>query len=521
MEYITLYRKYRPQSFDDVIGQEHIVRIISNSIELNRLSHAYIFSGPRGTGKTSIARIFAKALNCRQGKSLKPCLKCDLCEAIAQGNAVDTIEIDAASNRGIDEIRQIKERIYFSPIEGQYKIYIIDEAHMLTDPAFNALLKTLEEPPSKTIFILATTEVNKIPLTILSRCQRLDFKLIRQKEIEDKIKEILKKEKVECEEKVIKIVGREAKGSLRDAISLTDQLISFRDEKIKLKDAFFLLGTSEEGHVVELLNYLVNENIKSMIKLIGDLTEDGKNLIQLTHSLVNYFRYLLMLKLNFNDLIDVDKETLKKLNNISNKLSIESIKNAISFLGKMETEIKWQSEIKVFLEINLLELMMIISKKKELIKEDIIDNKSEEIILEKEEKIPEKSSQSELDLISIKHGWNEVLTKIKEKKISVYTLVCEGDLFKFENSILTILFKKGYSFHKEKLEEENNRRILEEVLLKIFKNKIKTEYIVEGDKIQNRQSVYKGKEEDNLSEKNKDVETEKLVELFEGKVIEL
>ena len=258
-----------------------------------------------------------------------------------------------------------------------------------------------------------------------------------------------------------------------------------------------------------------------MIKLIGDLTEDGKNLIQLTHSLVNYFRYLLMLKLNFNDLIDVDEETLKKLNNISNKLSIESIKNAISFLGKMETEIKWQSEIKVFLEINLLELMMIISKKKELIKEDIIDNKSEEIILEKEEKIPEKSSQSELDLISIKHGWNEVLTKIKEKKISVYTLVCEGDLFKFENSILTILFKKGYSFHKEKLEEENNRRILEEVLLKIFKNKIKTEYIVEGDKIQNRQSVYKGKEEDNLSEKNKDVETEKLVELFEGKVIEL
>lgn len=520
MAYLTLYRKYRPESFQEVIGQDHLVRILSNGIELDRLTHAYIFSGPRGTGKTSLARILAKSLNCRNGKSIKPCLKCDLCESISKGSSVDTVEIDAASNRGIDEIRQLKEGIYFTPIESQYKIYIIDEAHMLTDPAFNALLKTLEEPPPKTIFILATTAIHKIPLTILSRCQRLDFKLIKQSEIETKLVDILKKEKVEFEEKVTKIIAREARGSLRDAISLLDQLMSYRDEKIKLKDVFLILGTSEEGHILELLESILLSDIKSMLALIEKLTDDGKNLIQVCHALVGYFRYLLMLKLGFLDLIDIEEEAIEKLKKIKSMITLEKLKKTIGFLGKVESEIKWQSEVKIYLEINLLELITILENKAGT-KEDVVAQKEpqKDIIIKTENKITDKQDHTQIDLMSIKHAWNEVLLKLKEKKISVYTLMCEGELNKFENNVLYIIFKKGYTFHKEKMTEELNKRLLEDVLFKNFGIKIKVEFFVEGERsLHGHAGIMISHDEHKIEDK--DIETEKLVELFEGKVLD-
>ena len=520
MSYLTLYRKYRPQKFKEVIGQDHIVKILCNAIELDRLAHAYLFSGPRGTGKTTIARIFAKALNCRKGVSINPCQKCDLCQSISLGTAVDTIEIDAASNRGIDEIRQLREGVYFTPIEGQYKVYIIDEAHMLTDPAFNALLKTLEEPPPKTIFVLATTEAHKIPLTILSRCQRMDLKLIKQSDIEKKLIQILGTEQVEFEEKAIKIIAREANGSLRDAISLLDQLISFRKEKVKLEDVFLILGTTEEGQILDLFDSLVRGEVKLLLDIIERLTEEGKNLVQVCRALICYFRGMLMIKLGFYDLVDLDEESIAKLKKYESKINMECLKKSIGFLGKIESEMKWHSPVKLYLEISLMELIGIIEGEMAVLGKE---KKEDNITIEKEAKIEKKQESAEglgsLDLMTIKHSWHDVLMILKDKKISVYTLMCEGELAKYEDNNLKIIFKKGYSFHKEKMSEELNKRLLEDVLAKTYNLGIKVRFYVEGEQSKD-DSVSLIKDKEIEREKGKDLETDRLVELFEGKVID-
>lgn len=295
---MVLYRKYRPRKFSEVINQKHIKKILLNELKAGKISHAYLFAGPRGSGKTTIARLLAKALNCQDSQNGEPCNKCQFCKAINQGRALDLIEIDAASHRGIDEIRKLREGIKFSPTNLKYKVFIIDEAHQLTKPAFNALLKTLEEPPEHAIFILATTEPHKIIQTIRSRCQRFDFHKLEIKDIVGLLSRIAQKEKVEIGEKSLCLIAGICDGDLRDAISLLDKVISIEDQKITLQEVQTILGTSDLQKVVQLVGFISRQKTKDGLKLINQLNQEGVDLHQYTESLLGYFRKLTMLKIN-------------------------------------------------------------------------------------------------------------------------------------------------------------------------------------------------------------------------------
>ena len=265
----ALYRVYRPQKFEDVVGQEHITKTLRNQIENNNIGHAYLFSGTRGTGKTSTAKIFARAVNCLESKDQEPCNNCDVCKDILNDNIMDVVEIDAASNNSVDDIRELRESVKYSPTKAKYKVYIIDEVHMLSQGAFNALLKTLEEPPSYVIFILATTEPHKIPATILSRCQRFDFKRVTVKDITSRMKKICSEEDIEVEDKALNLIARNSQGALRDALSILDQCISFGDEKIEYNDVVELLGTVNIEQLFDLAQYIINQDTKESLKVLN------------------------------------------------------------------------------------------------------------------------------------------------------------------------------------------------------------------------------------------------------------
>ena len=259
----ALYRAYRPQNFEDVVGQQHIIRTLKNQIENNNVGHAYLFAGTRGTGKTSTAKIFARAVNCVQSKDQEPCNECEVCKDIINDNIMDVVEIDAASNNSVDDIRELRESVKYSPTKAKYKVYIIDEVHMLSQGAFNALLKTLEEPPSYIIFILATTEPHKIPATILSRCQRFDFKRVTVNDMSERMKKICNEENIEVEDKALNLIARNAQGALRDALSILDQCISFGGNKIEYKDVVELLGTVNIEQLFEMSQFIINQDTKS------------------------------------------------------------------------------------------------------------------------------------------------------------------------------------------------------------------------------------------------------------------
>ena len=276
MEYQALYRAFRPQTFEDVVGQKHVTKTLRNAIIRDKESHAYLFSGPRGTGKTSIAKIFAKALNCRFGAEGEPCNECDICMSITEGSANDVIEIDAASNNGVDEIRNIREKVKYAPSEAMYKVYIIDEVHMLTTGAFNALLKTLEEPPGHAIFILATTEPHKIPATIISRCQRFDFKAIELNEIVERLKYVAKSESLEYEADAIEYIARTSEGGMRDALSIMDQVIAYSNNAITLDDAIMITGGIKSEELNEWLKLIDHRDSREAFIKYHQFIEEGK-----------------------------------------------------------------------------------------------------------------------------------------------------------------------------------------------------------------------------------------------------
>ena len=277
MSYTALYRKFRPQEFSDVKGQEHIVTTLKNQIKAERIGHAYLFCGTRGTGKTTIAKIFAKAVNCEHPVDGSPCGECAACQAIAAGNSMNVIEIDAASNNGVDNIRQIREEVEYRPTEGRYKVYIIDEVHMLSIGAFNALLKTLEEPPSYVIFILATTEAHKIPITILSRCQRYDFRRISIDTISDRLLELLGEEQIEAEEKAVRYIAKAGDGSMRDALSLLDQCIAFYlGQKLTYDKVLKALGAIDTEVFSRMLRQILEKNVTQAIKMLEEIVIEGR-----------------------------------------------------------------------------------------------------------------------------------------------------------------------------------------------------------------------------------------------------
>jgi DNA polymerase-3 subunit gamma/tau len=359
MSYIALYRKFRPLEFEDVKGQDHIVTTLKNQIKYNRIGHAYLFCGTRGTGKTTVAKIYAKAVNCENPVDGSPCNECATCKSINAGISLNVIEIDAASNNGVDNIREIRDEVSYSPTDGKYKVYIIDEVHMLSMGAFNALLKTLEEPPSYVIFILATTEAHKIPITILSRCQRYDFRRIKIDIISDRLKELVDKENVQVEERALRYIAKSGDGSLRDAISLLDQCIAFYlGQKLTYENALEVLGAVDTEVFSKMLRCIIDENIISVIDMLDELIMQGRELSQFVSELTWYLRNLMLVKTsdNIEDVLDVSSDSLDRLKEESNMIDMDVLMRYIRIFSELSNQVKYSTQKRVIIEIALIKL---------------------------------------------------------------------------------------------------------------------------------------------------------------------
>ena len=359
MSYTALYRKFRPDSFQDVKGQDAIVRTLKNQIKAQRIGHAYLFCGTRGTGKTTVAKILAKAVNCEHPIDGNPCNECETCKAIAAGNSMNVIEIDAASNNGVDNIREIREEVAYSPTSGKYKVYIIDEVHMLSIGAFNALLKTLEEPPSYVIFILATTEAHKIPITILSRCQRYDFKRIARTTIVDRLRELMKEEQVEVEDKALRYIAQKGDGSMRDALSLLDQCIAFYlGEKLTYEHVLDVLGAVDTDEFSKLLREVLDGDVTQVILHLENMIMQGRDLTQLVSDFTWYMRNLLLLKSsdNMEEVLDVSAENLEQLKEEAAMVRDDTLMRYIRIFSELQNQIKYAGSKRVMLEVALIKL---------------------------------------------------------------------------------------------------------------------------------------------------------------------
>lgn len=359
MSYTALYRKFRPGEFDEVKGQDHISQTLQNQIKANRIGHAYLFCGTRGTGKTSVAKIFAKAVNCQHPVDGSPCGECEMCKAISAGTSMNVIEIDAASNNGVDNIREIREEVAYRPTEGKYKVYIIDEVHMLSIGAFNALLKTLEEPPEYVIFILATTEVHKIPITILSRCQRYDFKRITIDTIAARLSELMDKEGIEVEDRAIRYIAKAADGSMRDALSLLDQCIAFYlGQKLTYDHVLEVLGAVDTEVFSKLLREILNRNVVNVLGTLEELIMQGRELGQLATDFTWYMRNLLLTKSsdNMEDVLDVSAENLAQLKEESEMVDYDTLIRYIRIFSELSNQLKYATQKRVMLEVALIKL---------------------------------------------------------------------------------------------------------------------------------------------------------------------
>ncbi len=359
MSYTALYRKFRPVSFEDVKGQDHIVTTLKNQLKAGRIGHAYLFCGTRGTGKTTVAKILARAVNCEHPKDGSPCNECDTCKGILSGTSTNVIEIDAASNNGVDNIREIREEVSYRPTQGKYKVYIIDEVHMLSTGAFNALLKTLEEPPEYVIFILATTEVNKIPVTILSRCQRYNFHRISIDTISARVKELLDKEGVQAEDRAIRYIAKAADGSMRDALSLTDQCIAFYlGQELTYDRVLDVLGTVDTEVFSRMLREVIKGDAASCLRLLGDLVRDGKEMGQFVSDFTWYLRNLMLLKSSedLEDVLDVSTENLKQLKEESRLIDDDTLFRYIRIFSDLSGRIRFATQKQIMVETELIRL---------------------------------------------------------------------------------------------------------------------------------------------------------------------
>jgi len=535
MAYLALYRKYRPKKFDEVVGQETVVRILKNALTSGKIGHAYIFSGTRGTGKTSIAKIFSKAINCINSSTGDVCQECEICKNI-DNNCTDIIEIDAASNNGVDEIREIRNNVTLMPTVLKYKVYIIDEVHMLSTSAFNALLKTLEEPPKHAIFILATTELNKIPSTVLSRCQKLDFKKISMSKMENQLKYILENENINISDDVVKLISQLSDGSFRDAINLLDQVISFGTDNITVDDVYNLIGDISQSEIFDLLKNIVNGDIKGGLQIINKFYADGKNFYNISNRLQNivtdiiinnnthdYFSYeyenelMTFSKIDTDIIMDLYNEVFNLTNNIkkanNQKIFFETyyIKMALSFIKKEKMNNE-QNVIETHESIAVDIIQNSSENTKKIIEEDNSSNKkiyinnalaeaSKEFkknFLDKYESVKDYISNAEYASVA-----NLIIKAIPEV-VSERTI-----LFTFKNTFEVVLFDKNTELIKKLL--KNIYKISYEVVAVSNEewNNIKNKYIIDmknGIKYKYIDEKEQKKNKKNISELEKEVE---------------
>ena len=357
--YLALYRKYRPRVFDEVVGQDHIVKTLINQIKFDKISHAYLFTGSRGTGKTSIAKIFARAINCTNLKDGSPCGECEVCKSL-EGTNIDVLEIDAASNNGVDEIRELREKVKYPPVVGRYKVYIIDEVHMLSISAFNALLKTLEEPPKQTVFVLATTEVHKLPATILSRCIRFDFKLVPLDILTNHLNNILKQENVKFEDTAVNVIARAGEGSVRDTLSIADRCVSFAGDNLTYQKVIDVLGVSEREILIKITDLILKKDIGNALVELDQVLSSGKRALVFSNDMISYFRDLLLiysLKEKAREIVVVKDDIYEQMKAQAVQENYAEILKAIEVLSSVEQELRYSAQPRIVLETAVIKII--------------------------------------------------------------------------------------------------------------------------------------------------------------------
>ncbi len=522
--YQALYRVWRPQKFSDIIGQDHITRTLTNALSEGRLSHAYLFNGPRGTGKTTAAKLLARAINCENKENVEPCNQCDACQGIMRGSVVDVIEIDAASNRGVEEIRDIRDKVRFSPAEVRYKVYIIDEVHMLTSEAFNALLKTLEEPPPHVVFVLATTEPHKLPLTIVSRCQRFDFRRIPAGQMVERMKFIAQESGVEVSEQALMMIARIAEGGMRDALSLLDQAMSFCGDRVELEDVLTVTGAVSQMMLSETVQRVLDQDISGLLEIIDDLIHRGKNPEHFLQDIIHYYRDLLLYK-TAPQLSEVKERALldERFPSLAEKYDTGRLHGIIEQLNQAYTGMKWSRQPRILLEMAFIkicqpeavqaedgqmnhrgevssnihpEAIMQLRKRIGDLEQQIqqLAQKADADSGEKPRsrqhlqqesgtvgrsaplqrgipstvkfsrgKIEQAASQQNEELLhQLKKHWSEILEQIKKKKIQVHAWFLDGEPVAATSAELVVAFKSP--IHRETTEKPEHKQIIEDVL---------------------------------------------------------
>ena len=551
----VLYRKYRPTNFEEVVGQEHIVKTLKNAVKREKIAHAYLFSGPRGIGKTTIARILAKVINCKNPKDGEPCNKCENCLNINDNKFLDLVEIDAATHTQVDKIRDLIEKINFSPASGKYKVYIIDEVHMLSKGAFNALLKTLEEPPKHAVFILATTEIHKIPATIISRCQRFDFRRLKVSEIKKRLEKIAKQEKVKVEKGVLDFIAINSNGGLRDSESLFGQILSLEDNDITLKEVQTILAVADISIAVRLIELIIEKKYSEAIDYINEITNDGYDLEQFAIFLIEYCRKLMLIKIspeikeNFSS--EMTEEQISELEAISQKTSIPQLLRMIRVFIKSKEEIKSSIIQQLPLELAIAEIniadkelltdkanMNYNNKIKEPIKKitDKVSSsvkQSQDFIkksvgLEKEKEVKNNKVNTDenktnlnnfksITLDTVNLEWHDILeeTKSYNHSLTAFLKTCQPIEVKKNEIIISC----KYSFHKDKLRKIENKLIIEKVMAEILKTDILVKFITQDEAEKMGYKIKEIKQVSKSDNKKEDEIVNSALDMFGGKVV--